>query len=136
MSIPRIFAELGEPAFRDLETRAAQAFSLPRKQVVSTGGGILGREDNVRLLRAGGLLVCLRARPEVVLKRTAPWDNRPMLRDEADPADAVRRLLAQREPQYAQADFAVDTSDLTVPQVVEEICARLTSQFSDTNTGS
>lgn len=136
MPIPTLFAEFGEKAFRDLETEAARHVSEPAGLVVSTGGGILGRDANVELLRAGGVLVCLSARPEVILKRTAPWENRPMLKTAADPAEAVERLLAERAPRYALADWTLDSSGLTIPQVVDRICERLPSLFQDWTTRS
>ena len=125
--IPEIFAAKGEAAFRDEETAAARAVSRRRGVVVSTGGGILGRDQNVELLRRQGVLVCLDARPEVILARTAPWEGRPMLRTAPDPRQAVERLLEERAPRNALADWRVDTSDLEPEQVVDRICERLPS---------
>lgn len=136
MTIPEIFARLGERAFRDLETEAARAVSRRRGTVVATGGGILGREENVRLLRTAGVLICLEARPEVVLARTAPWEGRPMLRSAPDPREAVARLLAERLPRYALADWRLDTSDLSLDQVAAQICKRLPSLYPAASTRS
>lgn len=136
MPIPSIFAEFGETAFRDLETLAAARVGRPQSLVVSTGGGILGRDENLRSLREGGVLVALTARPEVILKRTAPWENRPMLKTAPDPRQAVERLLAEREPRYALADWSLDSSDLTVSEVVDRICERLPSLFQTWSTRS
>jgi shikimate kinase len=136
MPIPTLFAEFGEQAFRDLETNAAREAAVPAGLVVSTGGGMMGRDENVDLLRRGGVLVCLTARPEVILQRTAPWENRPMLRTEKDPPAAVERLLGERAPRYALADWTVDGSDLAVTEVVDLICERLPSLFRDWSTRS
>jgi len=136
MPIPTLFADFGEQAFRDLETAAAREAGRPRGLIVATGGGIMGRDENLELLRRGGVLICLRARPEVILARTAPWESRPLLRGAADPAAAVERLLAEREPRYALADWSVDTSDLEPPAVAEVICAKLPSLFRDWSTRS
>jgi shikimate kinase len=129
MPIPEIFARYGEPHFRELETKAARAASLHGNRIVATGGGILGRDENLSWLQCNGVLVALTARPEVILARTAPWDNRPILRTAANPREAVERLLAEREPRYALADWSLDTSDLTVPQVVDQLCEALPSLF-------
>jgi shikimate kinase len=129
MPIPALFAEFGETAFRDLETQAAEEVARPQSLVVATGGGILGRDENLAALRRGGVLICLHARPEVILARTAPWESRPMLRSAPDPAEAVAKLLAERAPRYALADWAVDTSELEPPEVAERICERLPSLF-------
>lgn len=136
MPIPALFAEFGEQAFRDLETAAARRVSTPSGLVVSTGGGILGRDENLELLRSGGVLICLEARPEVILRRTAPWESRPMLKTASDPAQAVRNLLAERAPRYALADWSLDSSGLSIPQVVDRICERLPSLFQAWNTRS
>jgi shikimate kinase len=123
--IPEIFATEGESGFRDRETVALCSQAGARRTVFATGGGILGRDENVALLRALGPLVCLTARPEVILERTRPWQDRPMLAGSPDPQRMVEHLLAQRAPRYALADITVDTSDLEIEGVVEEICRAL-----------
>jgi shikimate kinase len=125
--IPHIFAEAGEAAFRDYETSAITEAAALHAAVIATGGGALGRPENVERLRATGLLVCLTARPQVIVDRTAPWANRPMLAGAADPAARVADLLAARAAHYAQADCTVDTSDLTVEEAVAEIIRRTES---------
>jgi shikimate kinase len=135
-SIPEIFELHGETAFRDLETAAARAYSHPEGCVLSTGGGILGREDNVALLRRGGTLICLEASPEIILERTAPWEGRPMLKTAPNPREAVERLLAERAERYALADWRIDTSNLSLEQVTEAICERLPSLFQAAATRS
>jgi shikimate kinase len=127
--IHRIFAEAGEAVFRSYETSAiAQAADL-RAAVIATGGGALGRPENVERLRSTGLLVCLTARPEIILKRTAPWANRPMLAAAADPAARITELLAARAAHYAQADFTLDTSDVTIEAVAVAIAQLARAEF-------
>jgi shikimate kinase len=127
MTIPELFERFGETAFRDLETQAAHAVAQEQRAVVSTGGGMLGREENVRLLQSNGVLIGLQARPEVILERTAPWEGRPMLKTAADPQQAVEQLLLARSEQYARADWTLDTSELRVEEVVDQICEKLPS---------
>ena len=128
-SIPLIFAEDGEAAFRALEREAARAYSRPLRRVVATGGGMLAHPENVEYLRQGGVLVGLEARPEIILARTAPWEGRPMLRTSANPLEAINRLLAERASHYALADWRLDTSDLSLEAVTAEICERLPSLY-------
>ena len=125
MPIPELFERFGETAFRDVESKAVDYLCSRSGLVVSTGGGILGRDENLEALSSSGTLICLSARPEVILARTAPWENRPMLRTAANPREAVERLLRERAEKYGRADLTVDTSDLSVREVVDEICARL-----------
>ena len=82
------------------------------------------------LLKQSGLLVCLTAQPEVILERTERKGERPVL-DGADAGDrlsAIESLLAEREQFYRQADFAIDTTELSPLQVVERIIHTLKSR--------
>ncbi|MBP1690033.1 MAG: Shikimate kinase [Deltaproteobacteria bacterium] len=118
--IPAIFAEDGEPAFRAFEREAVAEAAGRGRAVVAIGGGAVLDPENVRCLRAAGVLVYLTARPEIILGRVGAASNRPLLRD--DPRAAVTRLLAERGPVYAAAaDITVDTSERTADEVVAEI---------------
>lgn len=110
--VSRIFAEEGEAAFRDLESALAAEWGSARDGVViACGGGVVLRDENLRALGANGLLVCLVARPEVLLERTARSKKRPLLETE-DRERKVRDLLAVRAPFYAKIPVQLDTSDL------------------------
>ncbi|HAL92954.1 MAG TPA: shikimate kinase [Verrucomicrobia bacterium] len=109
-SIARIFAEDGEEAFRNMESQLAAEWGTKEGAVISCGGGVVLREENLRALGANGVLVCLTARPEVILDRTARSKKRPLLAGE-DPEKKVRALLAARAPLYAKIPNQVDTSD-------------------------
>jgi shikimate kinase len=124
-AIAEIFATEGEGTFRDRETAVLRALSESQSTVIATGGGIMGREENVRLLQNLGPLICLTARPEIILERTRPWKDRPLLAAASSPADVVERLLHERGDRYALATLTIDTSDLTIEQVMETICRRL-----------
>jgi shikimate kinase len=120
-TIERVFAESGEAAFRELEAMAVAQAASRRGAVIATGGGALGRPENVAALRASGVLVCLTARPEVVLERVlAQGIDRPMLHG-TDPLERIRDLLAARQAAYAQADAQIDTSDLTLDGALEAV---------------
>lgn len=128
-SIRELFARDGEEAFRDLETAAAEEVSRMRGCVVATGGGIVGRDENIRLLRTGGVLICLESRPEIIVRRTQPWTSRPMLRSAPNPYQAVVRLMEERSHRYALADWSLDTSDRKPQELLDEICAKLPSLY-------
>ena len=120
MSISEIFSRFGEEHFRALESKMARKVSTYENKVISTGGGIVLRKENMDNLRQGSVLICLTARPEVILARTKKGHHRPLL--EVDyPLTTIKELLAYRAPFYAQADYSLDTSDLTIDQVVEEV---------------
>ena len=123
-TIPEIFAAEGEGGFRDRETAFLRRLVGTTGAIIATGGGVLGRDENVALLRQIGSLVCLTARPAVILERTRPWTDRPMLSQASDPLAAVEQLLRDRAPRFALAEVTIDTSDRSVEEVVEEICRR------------
>jgi len=124
-SVPEIFAAEGETGFRNRETAVLRTLVRVTDTVIATGGGILGRDENLALMRGLGPMVCLTARPAVILERTRPWENRPLLSGATDPAQAVERLLRERAPRYALADITIDTSDRSLDEVVGEICRAL-----------
>jgi shikimate kinase len=124
-SIPDIFQTESEAGFRDRETAALRGLVGIADTAIATGGGVMGRDENVTLLRSFGPLICLTARPEVILERTRPWQDRPLLAASPDPLSAVERLLADRASRYALADRVIDTSDRSVESVVDEICREL-----------
>ena len=119
-SIPRIFAEEGESAFRDMESALAAEWGQQSGAVISCGGGVVVRPENVRALSANGILVCLTARPEIILKRTSRHPNRPLLAGE-NPEEKIRALLAARAPQYAQIPIQLDTSDESLATLTERL---------------
>mgnify|MGYP003588202176 CR=1 FL=1 len=122
-SISRIFAEDGEPAFRDQEAQLAEEWGRKQGAVISCGGGVVLREANLRALQANGLLVCLTARPEVILARTARAAKRPLLAGE-NPEQKIRDLLAARAPLYAKIPVQLDTSDLGPEELAAQVLAR------------
>jgi shikimate kinase len=119
-TISRIFAEDGEPHFRDLETEAIRSLVSLDRHVVATGGGCVLRDENWEALRRAGLVVCLAARPEVIFERTRRDTHRPLLQT-PDPMARIRELLDRRAPFYARADHTIDTSDLALDEVVTQL---------------
>ena len=112
--ITTIFADSGEEAFRDMETRLLAELSEPdtQRKIISTGGGVIGRTENRRLLRELGYVVWLDAPTNMILERTGKNRDRPLLHTD-DPAARVVGLLAIREPLYAEtAHLRVDTAGL------------------------
>ena len=131
-SIAEVFERDGEDAFRELEEAvvrdvAAQARRCPT--VVSTGGGAILRESNVRAMQDAGLVVWLDASVETLRRRidgdAASGTNRPALRG-ASAADEVESVLSDREPKYrAASHHRVETDARDVEDIAAEIIARL-----------
>ncbi len=121
MSIPEIFAQKGEAYFRQSETQLLLDCAGGEPKIVSCGGGVPMRQENVDAMRACGKVVLLTARPEVILERLKDDHSRPLLEGHKDAA-YVSSLMEQRWPKYrAAADLTVDTSDLSIGEVCDEI---------------
>ena len=122
MPIAKIFSKRGEPVFRRLERRVIARVVRGQHQVVATGGGAFVDLENRRRLRASGTVICLTARPQVILARIGKQPAaRPLLTNGERPLAKIRALLTKRASAYAKADLTVETSDRTVDDVVERI---------------
>ena len=119
-SIPEIFAQSGEPYFRDLEKNILEELSRKTSCVVSCGGGIVINPDNIRRMKETGIIICLTASVDVILARTSKFTNRPLL-NVADPKEKIAALLKERAPFYCQADMTIDTSKISVKESADKI---------------
>ena len=128
MTIPEIFAQKGEEHFRQCETALLEGLAAESACLVSCGGGVAMRQENVAAMRRCGTVVLLTARPEVILERVKDSDERPLLQGKKNVAD-IAALMAQRRSAYeAAADVTVDTSGLTI----EEVCRAVLRQVNGT----
>ncbi len=118
--IAEIFAKNGEPYFRKLEKETLCQASREDNFIYACGGGIVIDKDNIKIMKQTGTIICLTAKPEVILKRLGRTSHRPLL-VVPDPKKQIRLLLKLRAPFYAQADKIIDTSRLSVAQVVNRI---------------
>lgn len=120
MSIADYFAQAGEAAFRDREQEAVARACRRTGQVIATGGGVVLRQRNLDRLKAAGVVVCLAASEQTIVERTAADIGRPLL-NRPDRLQVIRDLLAQREPQYRQADIWLDTDGKTAAATAAEL---------------
>lgn len=125
--IARIFAEDGEPRFRAMERDMVRELTQQQSLVVATGGGIVLNPDNIRDFGQTGLVVCLSATPDEILRRVEAFTHRPLL-NQPDPAVAIRDLLAKRQPLYAMIPLQVETTGKTVVEVAERIMQEVRGQ--------
>lgn len=119
-SIRDIFSKSGEPYFRKAESKVLKEVSREDNFVVGCGGGIVLDKKNIKVMKNTGILVCLKAAPQIILKRVCGCAHRPLL-NVADQKKQIIHLLKLRAPYYAQADKMIDTSKLSVRQVAARI---------------
>ncbi len=130
-SIAQMFAEQGEPYFRDLESQTLKDLAAQRGAVLSLGGGVVLRPENREVIRAAGTVVWLRASAATLHRRieedAATAARRPNLTAAGGLAE-IEQLLAARTPLYeACADLPLDTDALSTAEVAEAILAKLPS---------
>lgn len=109
-SVEDIFATHGETAFRDGERRVIARLLTQPKMVLATGGGAFMDPETRKLIRERATSVWLRADVDLLLRRTARRNNRPLLK-RGDPREILGRLIAERYAVYAEADVVVDSVD-------------------------
>jgi shikimate kinase len=130
MSIPDIFSQHGEPYFRAGEARVIARLLDKGPQVIATGGGAFANPDTRALVRARALSIWLKADVDLLLRRVKRKNDRPLLRV-ADPEAVLKRLLAERETVYAEADITVTSLDVPHEAVVEALVKALTGKLSE-----
>ena len=111
MTISKIFEEKGEEYFRELELKVCEEISSLKVTVVSTGGGTLLKDANVKAIKKNGTVFLLNVSSNTVLMRLKNDSTRPLLQ-RADKEKAVKTLLSQRIPLYNRAaDYVIDAED-------------------------
>ncbi len=124
ITINEIFQRFGEPRFREIETEMIKKISQQKNVIISTGGGAVLKQENMDILRENGVIICLMATPETILKRTSNSDERPLLKVE-NPFEKIKQLLDFRRPYYEKADIMIDTENKTPLQIAEEIIDKI-----------
>lgn len=124
LKVREIFESKGEAYFRELEKQVLAELLQQSGNVIATGGGVVMDQENLRLLREKTLLVCLTASTETILTRVGSGTKRPLLKG-PNRRERIEELLKLRADKYAQAHVTVDTSALTLEQVVEQIVTAL-----------
>jgi shikimate kinase len=125
-SIPEIFKEGGEPAFRELEIEAAKAASSETNAVIACGGGLILNKINTDRLGVNGVIVHLTASPNTILKRVSVEKGQRPLLEVEDQLKTIKNMLKFRKPFYKRAaDITVNTSRLGISGVAGQIIGKL-----------
>ena len=149
--IEAIFQDDGEPAFRALEVSVLAELCAGSKQVIATGGGAFVNPVSRQTMLDRGLVLCLNARPETILRRLGqtireanggrakdgePGEDYPDGTDTTEKREArpvrpllagddtlerIKSLLEERAGVYSQAHYSIPTDDFTPEQVAGQI---------------
>ena len=130
-SIPEIFRDSGEPCFRALEREAVRDLAAQRGLVIAAGGGVVLNPENPADLARTGVVVCLWADPDEILRRVGGDEHRPLLQA-PDRRERIAKLLEQRRPLYEAIPDRVDTTGRTADEVTEEVLRIFERRTSNT----
>lgn len=122
--IAEIFNDFGEPAFRDLERKVMGRLLAGPPCILAAGGGAFMDLETRALVVDRAISVWLRADVDLLVKRTAGRDHRPLLRT-GDPREILQRLIDLRYPVYSQANLVVDSADLPPDVTVDAVQSAL-----------
>jgi len=118
--IPEIFATQGEPAFRAMEREFIENGHPAEKCIVACGGGLVVQPGMLELLQSKGIVMCLHASVETIMKRTQGSKHRPLLNVE-NPLERIQALYAQREPVYRRAGTMILTDGRQLNDIVAHV---------------
>ena len=119
-SIADIFATDGEPAFRALERDFIATGHPAERTVVACGGGLVIQPGMLETLQTRGVVICLHATVETILRRTSGSRARPLLNVE-DPEQRIRTLYAAREPTYRRSGSVILTDNRPQIDIVQHV---------------
>lgn len=128
-SIPEIFERHGEQAFRDGERRVILRLLDGPTCVLATGGGAFMDPRTREAIRARGISIWLRADLDLLARRVARRNDRPLLQVE-DPRRKLEELMAVRYPVYAEADLTVDSQDGPPDATLERVLQALNEHLA------
>ena len=138
MTVAEIFEQKGEPWFRARERAVLESLAeYPNNVVVSTGGGLACKGDNMERMKQIGVTVYLRRTPENIVGRISEhgrW-KRPAIRgmDDERLLAYIRENLPGREPYYSQASLVIDCTALGDEQIIEHIKLHITEYEKSNN---
>ena len=126
MEISDIFKEKGEDYFRNVETTLLKNLLQKERGILSCGGGIVLRDENIQAMKNHGTVILLTATPETILKRVKHNQSRPVLNGKKNIND-ITKLMKERESRYQMAaDITISTDDKSLSQICEEITTIVT----------
>ncbi|MDF1617021.1 shikimate kinase [Petrocella sp. FN5] len=121
-TVSEIFKDHGEAYFRDLETTFLSKLENQKSKIISTGGGIILRDENIEMVKKIGIVVFLQADVAHILKNIKDDHKRPLLQDEEDIEKKITTMLELREPLYLRtANVIIQTSGKPIKNIVDEI---------------
>lgn len=125
VSISQIFEQYGEEYFRKIETKMLIELLSENNQIISCGGGIVLKEENIEIMKQNGTIVLLTAKPDTILERVKNDESRPILKGNMN-LDYIQNLLEKRKDYYLNAaDIIIETDKKSSSEICSELLANL-----------
>ncbi|MDD6734669.1 MAG: shikimate kinase [Lachnospiraceae bacterium] len=123
MSINEIFEKYGETRFREIESELVKTISSEGDCIVSCGGGVVIKPENVEEMKKNGKIVFLSATPETIFERVRYSTDRPILNGHMN-VEYIAGLMEKRRALYeAAADVMIATDNKDADEICNEILA-------------
>ncbi len=127
-SIPHIVEQFGWDHFRGLETQMCRKLQDQADLVIDTGGGLILKEENVKILKAHGTFFWLTAEIPIIVKRISGDTQRPSLSGTKTFVEEIGDILKERTPKYqAAADHAIPTDQTSPHQIADSILSLIST---------
>ena len=121
MTIPEIFEKYGESRFWDLESELILTIGKEGNTIVSCGGGVVVRPENIEYMKKNGRVFYLKTSPETVYNRVKDSTNRPILNGNMN-VEYIAGLMEKRRALYeGAADITITTDGKSVDEITDEI---------------
>ena len=121
--IPWIFDVEGEEGFRNREVQVVEEMTERSNILLATGGGVVLRSENRKVLASRGYVIYLSASIEEQVKRTSKDNRRPLLQGE-DSEVVLRELMKTRDSLYREiSDYVIDTDGCSPKSVAQKLAA-------------
>lgn len=128
MAIKDIFDKYGEEYFRKKETESLLEIMEKDELIVSCGGGVVVKDENVKHMKNGGVIVLLTATPQTILERVKNSTDRPILNGNMN-IEFITELMNKRKDRYfSVADVVVETDDKSVFDICTEIMDKISKK--------
>lgn len=125
MTINEIFQRKGEEYFRQCENNALRELETRQGIIISCGGGMPMKDENVELMKRNGKIVLLTASPQTIYDRVKYSNQRPLLNGNMN-VEYIESLMEKRKDRYESiADIVVDTNDKPIHVIAEEVVSKL-----------
>ena len=124
MSVNEIFALKGEEYFRQIETAVLKEVLENDKQIISSGGGIVKKDENVKLLKEKAVIVYLKADINTLYERARKSSERPLLNG-GNLREKLETLYKDRKEKYEQAHIIINTGAKTPEETAREILEKI-----------